>query len=400
MTHAYSDTALNVSRGLAIFAVVAVPMSTAATSIACVAMLAAWLASGKAFATLRQSWRHPLGKMIVAFYAWLVVGTFYADTDWPAKLQTLSSWKKLAYAFMLLGLFQSRRWQQRFVYYFVGVMAVAAIVAIPLWATDWVVRSGRGAGIFMTNHSTQSMAFTAALLGTLFVLHEPLSPRWKIAVWSAAALFVFNIFFVSTARSGYLALPVAAVFAFGSLYGFRKLPYFIGAAAVAVALFVATSDTVQQRIQVTLDEQAHYQTSASETSIGLRVVFYRNTWQLIREHPWLGYGTSGFKPAYEQVAKLNGQGWHAMSTGDPHNQYLFIWVENGIFGVLLFLAYIGVGLREGLANRPYGAIAASFLVAISASSLFNSHFKTFAEGYMLAFFLGALLSRPAELDDA
>jgi len=50
-----------------------------------------------------------------------------------------------------------------------------------------------------------------------------------------------------------------------------------------------------------------------------------------------------------------------------------------------------------LANKPYGVIAASFLVAICASSLFNSHFKTYAEGYLLAFLLGVLLSTPANV---
>jgi O-antigen ligase len=388
----FSEKSLNLCRCLTIIAAIAAPISTAVTSIASVAILVTWLLSGQALKTLKISFQHPVGKMIALFVAWLVLSSLYAETDWPTKLQTLSSWKKLFYAFLLLGIFQQQQWQKRFVYCYVIAMSVAAIIAIPLWALEIVARAGREIGIIMTNHATQSMAFVAALLSCIFLLHEPLTKRQKYSIWAAIGLFIFNIFFVSTARSGYLALPIAAVFAAGSLYGYRKLPHILGAVTIALLTFVLTSTTLQQRIKLALDEQANYQTSSNETSIGLRVVFYKNTLELIKEKPWFGYGTSSFESTYSAHASANNQGWHGIRTGDPHNQYLFVWLENGLFGLLLFFAYIIVALRQGLANKPYGPIAASFLVAICASSLFNSHFKTFAEGYLLAFFLGALLS--------
>jgi O-antigen ligase len=297
---------------------------------------------------------------------------------------------------LLLGFFQEAAWQKRFVRSYVIAMFIAAILAVPLWALDLVVRNGREAGIFMTNHATQSMAFVAAVLACIFLLRESLTKRQKYYVWSAIGLFLFNIFFISPARSGYFALPIAAIFAVGSIYGYRKLPHILGAATLAVLVLITSSNTLQDRIKLALDEKANYQTSSNETSIGLRAVFYKNTLELIQEKPWFGYGTSSFKSVYSTYAAAKAQDWHGISTGDPHNQYLFVWLENGLFGVLLFFAYIFVALRQGLNNRPYGPIAASFLVAICASSLFNSHFKTYAEGYLLAFFLGALLSQPNE----
>lgn len=390
----FAESSLTISRYLAIFAAIAAPISTGAAGIACAALPIFWLLSGQALPTLAASWRQPLGKMIALFLGWLIIGALYADTDWPSKLQTLSSWKKLLYLFLLLGLFQLKAWQKRFVYGYVIVMAVGATIAIPLWAFDLEVRSGREVGIFMTNHATQSMAFVAALLCCIFLLHEPLAKRQKYAVWAGIGLFLFNIFFVSAARSGYFALPIAAVFAVGTLYGYRKLPHAIGMAAVVLLLVGLTSTELQQRVKLALEEQANYETSTDYSSTGVRRVFYKNTLELIKERPWFGYGTSSFKTTYSAHAAAKAQDWHGISTGDPHNQYLFVWLENGLFGLLLFFAYIYVALRQGLNNKPYGPIAASFLVAICASSLFNSHFKTYAEGYLLAFFLGALLSQP------
>lgn len=392
----YAETALNISRGASIFAAIAAPISTAATSIATVVLLIFWLLSGQALQTLKVSWQQPLGKMIVGFVLWLILGTFYAETDWQSQLTTLSSWKKLFFVYLLLGIFTQQTWQKRFVYWYTIAMSLAGIIAILLWSLDWVVRPSNGGnpGIFMTNHSTQSMAFVAALLCCIFLLKDARNNKQRYAIWTAIGLFLFNIFFISTARSGYLAIPAAATFAMGSIYGFRKLPYIAGLIAIAVLIFGLTSNTFQDRLKLALDEQANYQTSLNETSVGIRVIFFKNTLELIKQRPWFGYGTSSFKPVYSALAASKNHDWRGGSTPDPHNQYLFVWTENGLFGLLLFLAYIVIGIRQGLTNKPYGGIAASFLVAIAASSLFNSHFKTFAEGYLLAFFLGALLTRP------
>jgi O-antigen ligase len=394
----FSEKSLKISRYLTILAAIAAPMSTAATGIACIALLIFWLISGQAPRTIKLSWQQPFGKMIVLFYVWLLLGTLYAETDWPSKLQTLSSWKKLVYAFILLGIFQQFEWQKRFVNWYVTAMVISAIIALFLWSFGLIVRPSNGAfyaGIFMTNHATQSMAFVAATLCCIFLLHETESPRIKYLLWAAIGLFLFNIFFISTARSGYIALPVAAIFAVGSIYGYRKLPHILALATIVILAFGLASNTLQERIKLALDEQANYQTSNNETSVGVRMIFYKNTLELIQAQPWFGYGTSSFKPIYSAHTASKYQDWRAVSTGDPHNQYLFIWLENGLFGLVLFFAYIYIGIRQGLKNPPYGAIAASFLIAITASSLFNSHFKTYAEGYMLAFFLGALLTRPA-----
>lgn len=395
----FSEKSLDLCRYLCIVAAIAAPISTAVTSIATVALLVFWLISGLAFYSIQRSWQQPLGKMIVLFAIWLIIGTLYSGTDWHTCLTTLSSWKKLFFVFLLLGIFYQDEWQKRFVHVYVIAMSIAALIALSLYALDLIVRPGNagGPGIFMTNHVSQSMAFTAALLCCIVLLHETRNSRLKYWLWAAIALFLFNIFFISTARSGYLAVPVAASFAFGTIYGFRRLPAIAAFAAVALLAFGLTSNTLQERIKRALDEQANYQTSSEETSVGIRVIFYKNTLELIKEKPWFGYGTSSFKSVYGPLAASKSQDWRGGATTDPHNQYLFVWLENGLVGLLLFLAYIYIGIRQGLNNKPYGAIAASFLVAIATSSLFNSHFKTFAEGYLLAFFLGALLTRPTQI---
>jgi len=390
---AVAEKSLQTCRYLAIIAAIAAPMSTAVTSVACVVMILAWLMSGQIWQGLKLSAAQPAGKMLLLFFAWLIIGSLYAETSWAEKITTLTSWKKLLYSFVLFGVFYQTAWKKRFVEYYLAAMALAAVIAIPLWLLDIPLRWKAEPGIFMTNHSSQSMAFVLAALCCIFLLKEELSRQKKRLLLGLLALFLVNIFFVSPSRSGYLALPVAAVFAFINLYGYKKIPHILGAATLALALVVLTSSTLQQRIRLGVEEITHYQTSEKVTSMGVRVVFYQNAWELIQNKPVLGYGTSSFKSVYSAHVAPKYQDWRGEPATDPHNQFLFVWVENGLVGLLLFLAYIFMAVRQGAAQQPYGAIAASVLVAIAASSLFNSNFKTFPEGNLLAFFVGCLLAQ-------
>ena len=395
----FSEKSLALCRYFAIITAIAAPVSTAVSSVASIALLVTWLISGQALQTLKKSYQHPVGKAMLLFVAWLIIGALYADTEWPAKITTLLSWKKLFFAFILLGLFDEALWQRRFVHSYVIFMFFAGIAALPLWAFGLNVREGAtGPGIFMTNWSSQSIAFVAAFLCCIFLIqNEALSIKQKRYAWMAIAIFLFNILFISTSRSGYLALPASLFFAGMIIYGYKKLPQILLVLFGVLLIVGASSSNLQERIKLGLQEKSSYQSSGNESSIGLRMVFYKNTLELIKDRVIFGYGTSSFEKTYTALAASKYQDWRGGKTADPHNQYLFVWLENGLIGLLLFFAYIYVALKQGLHNKPYGPIAACFLVAICASSLFNSHFKTFAEGNLLAFFLGALLARPQSL---
>lgn len=386
-----AEKSLLTCRYLAIIAAIAAPASTAITSAACVAMLLTWLMSGHVWQSLKISAGQPAGKMLLLFFVWLGISSLYADTTWADKVSTLSSWKKLVFTFVLLGLFYQVQWKTRFVYYYLAAMSFAAVIAISLWLLDIQVRGP--AGIVMTNHTSQSLAFVIAVLCCVFLLKESLSPQKKGLLVGMIALFIFNIFFVSASRSGYLALPVAAVFLFINLYSYKKLPHILGVMATALLLVTLTSSTLQQRIKLALEENKNSQTSENLTSIGVRDIFRQNTLELIQQKPLLGYGTSSFKSVYSSHVATKYQDWRGESTSDPHNQYLFVWLENGLVGLVLFLAYIYTAIRQGATQQSYGVIAASVLVAFAATSLFNSHFKTFPEGHLLAFFVGCLLAQ-------
>ncbi len=380
---------------LAIITGIAAPISTVVTSIGCIAMAAALLLSGKAWQTVKSSWQQPAGKMIVVFYLWLFIGTLYAsDAGWEQKLDTLSGWKKLVYTFILLGLFYQEKWKRYFINGYLAIMFPASVAAIIFWAFDIEIRDGLAwpPGVFMSNYTSQSMAFIAACIASLFLLPHTESKPMRYLLMLAIVLFIFNVYFICGGRSAYVALPIVLVFVVASLYGLKKLPVIIAAVAMLMTAIVFSSSTLQQRVQDGMDEVAGYQDSPHLTSIGIRVIFAKHSAELIADKPILGHGSGAFKVAYSNNIAGRYNDWRETGTGDPHNIYLYIASENGIIGLLIFLSYIFLAMRQGMHQSPYGSMGAAFLLAVSITSLFNSHFKTFPEGHLLAYFSGILLA--------
>lgn len=165
----------------------------------------------------------------------------------------------------------------------------------------------------------------------------------------------------------------------------------LGVALLAATL--ASTPTSQQRIELAKQEFISEVDQNKETSVGYRLTFWKNTIEMLPKYALLGTGTGGFEKAY--TAQVNGRsGTAGVVTGDPHNQYLKILVEHGIFGLAVFLSIIILLFQQPTTN-PFKAIGAATLMAIATTSLFNAHFSTFNEGQFIWIFAGSLLASEA-----
>ena len=163
-------------------------------------------------------------------------------------------------------------------------------------------------------------------------------------------------------------------------------------AAALVSLVFAASPIVRQRMALAISE---YQRPAPAeiivSSIGERVVYARNTLALIAERPLLGYGTGAFRSAYARVVEGR-TGLEGIKAHDPHNQFLNIAAQHGLLGLAVFVALLILAFRQ-TPVAPYRLLGLGVLVAWCFTSLFSSHFSTFAEGRFIWLWLGVCLAR-------
>jgi O-antigen ligase len=80
------------------------------------------------------------------------------------------------------------------------------------------------------------------------------------------------------------------------------------------------------------------------TSVGLRLLLWQNSWEIIKKNPWLGVGTGDFQEAY---AKVNTRQLPQMMGADnPHNQYVLVLCQLGLLGLVGLLAIFGAQIRQ------------------------------------------------------
>ncbi|QQR35426.1 O-antigen ligase family protein [Devosia oryziradicis] len=179
------------------------------------------------------------------------------------------------------------------------------------------------------------------LVGVIFATNS----RMGIVVTMVGSILILVILATRLGSAWRLLLPVAAVL--------------LVATALAVFLF---GESVLARL---IDDS-----SSSVTRIDL----YQQTWQLIWQRPWLGFGGGAFEQAFAWAA-------HAPVGPDlrwdrAHNTYLSLWSEMGLIvgslPVVLFIA-LAVRLVAALVRQSddwaFQAIGLSVLVVVGLHSL-------------------------------
>jgi len=254
-----------------------------------------------------------------------------------------------------------------------------------------------------------SVATFACLVLLRFSVFSDTYANWLLKL--SALLLTLNIIFVTPGRSGYLAFVVLImVFISFGVQKKLKIIMFVLAPLIILSLLLA-SPVARDRLFKGIDEIQSYEQSPEFTSIGIRIVMWKNTVQLLKkfEHPVVGYGTSGFETAYKKQVGWQGEpvgindnkrndrkrrrqvGWQGEPVGDPHNQYLRILVEYGFIGLILFFLFIFSLFKQNI-RGPFYILGIGVLIAWCATSMFSAHFTTFAEGRFLMIWCSALLS--------
>lgn len=249
-------------------------------------------------------------------------------------------------------------------------------------------------GVVVRNYATQGIFFSVAVIISLANIFNTSIPKWQRIIYGTSILlFIFNISLIAIGRSGYAVLiTTTTIF----LFTFFK-QFSLGKKVIisSIGLFIAsglllTTPMSNSRINLAKQEFLSGATASNETSIGYRLNFWKNTMEMLPKYFLLGAGSGGFRKAY--AIQVEGQSQASgIVTGDPHNQYLKILVENGVLGLAAFLTILILLLKQPTSN-PFKPIGAASLLAIAITSLFNSHFSTFNEGQFIWILAGAMFA--------
>ncbi|MEC4888884.1 MAG: O-antigen ligase family protein [Nitrospira sp.] len=388
-----SQRLIDLARITAIIACVGLLYSPSVGTIGLVVTYAAFLASGQAVVRFKGVLARPLAYWGVAFLGVVLLGMLYASVPWQDRWTDFYKWRTILWFVVALAIFDEECWKERLLVMFLAGTAVAVVGSF-LSAAGWVTFR-RGPHELLRNSGTQGMAFACASLICAWMTLEKKTLGPTPLIWpSLGLLHVVNIVFITDGRSGYavLGLGLIALLCWNASWKYRVL-ILVGLVVVGWLAFWV-SPRLQGKVTAAVVQWSNESESEGLTNFGSRRVFYRNSVEVLQEHWLLGVGTGGFAPAYgDHVSKkYEASDWRSLHTTDPHNQYLSVAIQQGVGGLAVFLVWIVAIAREREARHDYHRLAVAILAGWCVTSLFSSHFRTFAEGHMLATFLGVLLA--------
>ena len=379
---------------LAVLLALSLPWSTSLVGIFGVVIVLAMMPFLDVEAFLR-SLRRPISALPIAFFLLALVGSLWSDAPWGARLYAVGPTAKLlVLPFLLYHFERSQRGQWVFVAFLVSCTLLMVMSWIVAFEPGLALKSsgdGVSRGIFVKNYIDQSQEFALCAVALAYPIVMLLRAKriWPALLLAALGLsFVVNMAFVIVSRTALVTMPVMAA-VFGLLHLRLRTNLMILAAAIVVA---ATTWLVSPQLETTVTrfstEYQQYKDTGRVTSIGERLVYWKNALRFFSDAPLMGHGTGSIRGLFEKAA--SGPDWLAGARvfPNPHNQTLNVAVQWGVVGIAVLYAMWTVHLLlfrgEGLANW----VGLLVVVQNIFTSLFNSHIFDFHEGWMYVLGVG------------
>ena len=333
-------------------------------------------------------------KILLAFFFWIVLSAFWGDASVGERLHEVVSWRKIFLFLLVMALVSDD-----FKIVMLRVISTFGVAcAVAVWAIGLLNDVYEGPAVIMRSDVVQGIYLGLSSLAILCLLgtnFSKLSSRSRILM-SVAALFLLVTVFSSTGRSGYLFTMVGlCCFSWIAMPRYRLfLTTSIGLTLVTLILLVPTT---ADRFEGALSEIASVTDGRQDpefSSMGIRIVMWDNTLDMIGDKPLLGSGAGSFEDDYGKVAQAKATGWRAKRSSDPHQQYLHIAAEFGLVGLGIFLLFLA-SLLLGFKLTFLSIFGMSILLGISATSFFSGHFSSLVEGRIFWILAPLYLSLPS-----
>lgn len=361
-----------------------IPIATSPAVILGIVTLSLWVFSGRCIRDrrwLRREWTLP----VLAMMALPFIGLLYTS-DLQTGLKFAKKSYYWLYAFAIAGVSAGESSRRAFINSY--LLGISFAVAISVLQYLGLVPMPKGhATAFMGGQSPFITYSLLLVFGMLLLSHHfrtADTPGRRTMLLVLLGAFLFNLAVVP-GRIGYVAFVCLSPLIVHNLLGGKHL---FRAAAIAALLVAALllSPTVQQRVKLAADEVRGYSRGEKTSSVGFRLYMWDGALRIIRENPFIGTGTGGYKDAmmkYKDSPDIP-------DTVQPHNSFLYMATSFGAVGLALFLWLLAVFFRKGWQRRESlaGFAVLSFGCVLLIGGLTDTQFLSLATSKLFALLMG------------
>lgn len=264
-------------------------------------------------------------------------------------------------------------------------------IPVPFTRTDYPPELG-----IVTTSTLEQPVMTTLLCAMLWHLRDhwvtTFGPQWgRWVVGLGLTLAFANVFLVMTGRTGYLVMLVFLTVSLLMVLPKRWRMAAMFLPVVLAAILFQVSPRFHDRVMQVREDVVQYQRGQAETSQGLRLEKWRVSIEAIKDKPWFGHGVGSFSKVYRAY-----DGFEKNTLKEPHQQYLFWFVEGGVVGFGLLLAFFAALVCDaGTLSTGAGRALACTAVIAATMALANCPFFGVGMGEFFFVMMAALLGTRA-----
>jgi len=397
------------------------PLTVFCANLIIVIIVALWLVSGNYKSKYDQIISSRFLIACVVFYCLHVVGLIWTeDLKWGLKIL-----HKMWYFILLLPVLFTiveKKYIKYYISSFLLAISFTEIISYLIWfeiiEPFKIVRIPDTLSLMilkgdilapMVNDPTPFMshvsynpilAFAIYLVSHEVFLNKNLS-KFKFFLFSFFAITMSINMFITGGRAGQVIFFVMLIILIFQFFNAEKIKSLIVVLILIPGIFFTayqTSDLFQLRVDSAISDVLVYE-SNNNTSVGKRISYMKNSWDIIKQNPWIGVGTGDFPIEFEKISIINNNK-DFLSTNlptNPHNMYNFVLIQLGLVGLLSFLSIFYYQIKQSFVSsnrliRDVGlTLPLLFLVVMLSDSYLLGHYTT-----LLFIFFSAFLYKDFE----
>ena len=389
------------------------PLTVSGGTVLGISLIVIWLFSGNYRSKFEQIVSNKLSLACIAFFTLHLVGLLWTeDLDWGLHMVKKMYWLCLGLPILLTITQEDNR--QKYLSAFLLAMTFSEICSYLIWFE--VIPPFKHASVGNPTPFIDHISYNPLLAFAVYLLLHELLINKGLNTLRRYAYVIFAItmsvnMFITGGRAGhvmYFSMLVIVIFQY---FEARRVAAFFTALMVIPMVFFSayqfsplfkvrtdsaihtvvdywekeTAQSVGSENGLSTENNLVQKTEArfkiSGTSLGQRMTFVVNSYEIAKDNWLYGVGTGDFPSEYKRVNKINTPG--QVDTVNPHNMYALEAVQFGVLGLVGLLAIFYYQFKIALASqdrfiRDVGvALPALFMIIMLAESYLLGHNSTY-----------------------
>jgi len=330
----------NVYQYLLIILAFLMPLTVFGANLIIVIICFLWLLSGHYKDKLLAVVNNKLMIASITFFFLHIIGLAWTeDINWGFHIV-----HKMWYFFLLLPILFSitrREYIKFYVASFLIAIALTEIASYLVWFE--IVPPFKNATVENPTPFMSHISYNPILSFAIYIVLHQIFFNKKLSnlIFSFYGFFAISMcinMFITGGRAGQVSFFVILAILIFQIFERQRIKSILLILLIIPSIFVVsyqTSSMFNERVNLALKEISTH-SEKEYSSVGLRINYAINSFEIIKNNPLVGVGTGDFPKEYKKINAINSP--NLPETTNPHNMYTLVLVQLGFLGLLSMMS--------------------------------------------------------------